>query len=124
MTPDDPELSAAPGDSDPTPDEVATARRALTRDLVLYTAARLSLVLVVVALVLGGGALFEARIPLLVAFVVGVVAALPLSLVLLTGLRTRVADGLTVVGARRRADRAELRARLRGAGPDEPDAPR
>lgn len=96
------------------PDGLAAARRALARDLVLYTVARLGLVVVVVAVVLGAGALFSAEIPLLVAVVVGVVVALPLSLVLLPGLRTRVSTGLEVVSARRRADKEDLRARLRG----------
>lgn len=96
------------------PDGLAAARRALARDLVLYTLARLGLVVVVVAVVLGAAALFSAEIPLLVAVVVGVVVALPLSLVLLSGLRTRVNTGLEVVSARRRADKEDLRARLRG----------
>jgi hypothetical protein len=78
------------------------------RDLTLYVLARSGLVAVVTAL------LVLVNVPLLVALAVGVVVALPLSLFLFRGLRARVAIGLNERGARRRAQREELRAQLRG----------
>ncbi|MGH3701211.1 MAG: DUF4229 domain-containing protein [Pseudonocardiaceae bacterium] len=81
---------------------------ALTRDVVLYSAARLALVAVTTAL------LVLASVPLLVSILLAVVVALPLSMVLLGSLRARVNAGLAVVSARRRAERDRLRRQLRG----------
>lgn len=81
---------------------------ALARDLALYTAARLGLVAVV------GALLVLAWVPLLVSVLLALVVALPLSLLLLRSLRTRVTAGLRVAGERRRAERDRLRAQLRG----------
>jgi hypothetical protein len=60
-------------------------------------------------------------VPLLLAVLIGVIAALPLSMLLLRGLRRRVDAGLTAVRERRAAQREVLRARLRGDDP--PDVP-
>lgn len=80
----------------------------LVRDVVLYSAARLVMVgVLAVGLVLFG-------VPLLVAVLLALVVALPLSFVLLAPLRVRVATGLAASGARRRAERARLRDQLRG----------
>lgn len=80
----------------------------LARDLTLYTAARLVLVaLVTLVLVLAG-------VPLLVSILLALVLVLPLSLVLFRSLRARVVAGLYEAGERRRAERARLRAQLRG----------
>lgn len=81
---------------------------ALARDLAFYTAARLALVALVASLLMLAG------IPLLVSILLGLVVALPLSLVLLRSLRARVGAGLQVIGERRRAERDRLRAQLRG----------
>lgn len=81
---------------------------ALARDVALYSAARLALVVVTVLLLLLAG------VPLLVSLLLAVVVALPLSMVLLGPLRARVTAGLAVVGARRRAERDRLRRQLRG----------
>jgi hypothetical protein len=54
------------------------------------------------------------NVPLLVAVAVGVVVALPLSLFVFSGLRTRVAQGLEEKQAVRRAEREKLRSQLRG----------
>lgn len=80
----------------------------LGRDLALYTLARFGFI-AVVAIVL----LFF-RVPVLVAVAVGVVVALPLSMVLLRGWHTRVSAGLAARGMVRRAARERLRAELRG----------
>ena len=55
-----------------------------------------------------------AGVPLVLAVLIGVVAALPLSMLLLRGLRKRMDAGLAVVRERRSAQREVLRARLRG----------
>jgi Flp pilus assembly protein TadB len=83
-------------------------RPALARDVALYSAARLALVVVTAVLLLLVG------VPLLVALLLAVVVALPLSVLLLGSLRARVNAGLAVVGERRRAERERLRHQLRG----------
>ncbi|QFZ24883.1 DUF4229 domain-containing protein [Saccharothrix syringae] len=76
--------------------------------MTLYIGARLGMVAAVTAL------LVLVNVPLLVALAVGVVVALPLSLFVFGGLRNRVAQGLEVKQAARRAERERLRAQLRG----------
>lgn len=83
----------------------------LVRDVTLYVLARLAMVAVI------GGALLLFNVPLLVAFAVGVVVAMPLSLFLFKGLRMRVADNLNGRADVRRAERDKLRAELRGDAP-------
>jgi hypothetical protein len=80
----------------------------LGRDVALYTAARIGLIAVVAVL------LVLARVPLLISVGVGVIAGLPLSVLLLRGLHNRVSSGLAARSANRRAQRARLRAELRG----------
>ncbi len=84
---------------------------ALARDVALYSAARLALVAVIALLLLLAG------VPLLVALLLAVVVALPLSVLLLGSLRARVNAGLAVAGERRRAERERLRRQLRGEKP-------
>src|SRR5690349_1616378 len=80
----------------------------LVGTLVAYTLARLAIVVAV------AGLLVLAGVPLLLALLIGVVAALPLSMLLLRGLRKRVDAGVAAVQERRTAQREVLRARLRG----------
>lgn len=80
----------------------------LARDLAGYTAARLALVAVV------AGLLGAVGVPVLVAVLLGLVVAMPLSLVLLRGMRGRVQAGLAESRRRRKAERDRLRAQLRG----------
>lgn len=105
------------------PEQLAAARKKLARDVALFSAARLGLVAVIAAAVVGLSALVNAQVPLVVAFLIALVAALPLSLVLFGTLRRRVNEGIVVVGARRRSDKASLHARL-GGDPGAPDADR
>ena len=77
----------------------------------LYTLARLGLVAAV------AGVLALAGVPLLIAVLVGLIVALPLSMVLFRGLRGRLDQALAQVRERRTAERAALRSRLRGDGP-------
>jgi Protein of unknown function (DUF4229) len=81
---------------------------ALLRDIAIYSAARLVLVVVL------AGLLVLARVPLLVAVLLALVVALPLSMVLLCSLRLRVNAGMAAAGQRRRAERDRLRNQLRG----------
>ncbi len=101
--------------SDPSGSTRAGGRQpSLAVDLTLYTLARLGMVLALTA------ALLLFRVPLLVALAVSVVVVMPLSLVLLKGLRHRVAVGVEERARQRRARRDELRAQLRGEREEEP----
>lgn len=82
----------------------------------LYTLARLGLVAVIAT------ALGLVGVPLIIAVLVALVVALPLSMVLFRGLRSRLDAALAEVTRRRAAEREALRARLRGAEtPSRPD---
>ena len=98
----------------PTPDASPSPCGRLARNLALYTGARLGLVIVLAAVILGVGWLVDVDIPLLVALIFAVVIALPLSLVLFKKLRIRVNESISDVDEKRRRDKADLRARLRG----------
>ncbi|WP_223198556.1 DUF4229 domain-containing protein [Solihabitans fulvus] len=76
----------------------------LGRDVAVYTLARFGMIAAAI------GVLVLCHVPLLVAFAVAIVVVLPLSLLVLRGLRGRVASGL----AARAEERAQLRAQLRG----------
>ncbi|WP_280234172.1 DUF4229 domain-containing protein [Nocardia cyriacigeorgica] len=89
----------------------------LARNLGLYTVARLGLVAVITAVIMLAAKLIDVQIPLVVAALFALIIAMPLSLVLFKGLRTKVNEDIAVVDERRRQDKAQLRARLRG---DEP----
>lgn len=82
--------------------------------IALYALARIGVVAVV------AGLLVVAGVPLAVAVLVGLIVALPLSMVLFRGLRTRLDTALRQATARRSVERDALRAGLRGeAVPDE-----
>lgn len=74
----------------------------------LYALARVALVAVVAA------ALAVVGVPLVIAVLVGLVVALPLSMVLFRGLRGRLDAALAEAGRRRSEERAALRRGLRG----------
>ncbi len=59
-------------------------------------------------------------IPVVVAALFALIIAMPLSLTLFKRLRAKVNEDIALVDERRRRDKAELRARLRG---DEPPTP-
>ncbi|MQY30230.1 DUF4229 domain-containing protein [Nocardia aurantia] len=92
----------------------ASAGRRLARNLALYTVARLLLVAVIAALIAGVGRLLKVDIPLIVALLFAVLIALPVSMVAFKRLRTNVNESITAVDEKRRTDKAQLRARLRG----------
>ena len=90
-----------------------TSAPSLVGPLVAYTLARLCLVGAVT------GLLVLAGVPLVLAVLIGLVAALPLSMLLLRGLRKRMDAGLAVVREQRSAQQKVLRTRLRGDSPGE-----
>lgn len=70
----------------------------------------------------GVGKLLDFQVPVLVALLFALIIAMPLAMVLFKGMRARVAEGIAVVDEKRRHDKGELRARLRGESPT-PAAP-
>nr|WP_240931053.1 DUF4229 domain-containing protein [Rhodococcus sp. B10] len=84
------------------------------RDVALYSGARLLLVVVIAAAIIGIGLLVGVEVPVLVAAVFAVLISLPLSLVLFKSLRIRVNESIAGVDEGRRRARAELQAKLRG----------
>lgn len=91
-----------------------SAGKRLARNLGLYTLARLGLVVAVTAVILFGARLFSVEVPLIVAALFALIIVMPLSLVLFKGLRAKVNEDIAAVDERRRQDKAQLRARLRG----------
>jgi hypothetical protein len=85
-----------------------TSAPGLVGPLLAYLGARLAIVAVV------AGLLVVAGVPLLLALLIGLIVALPLSMVLLRGLRGRLDVSVAAVRERRAAEREVLRARLRG----------
>ncbi len=81
----------------------------------LYTLARLVLVVVVAAIIIGIGKLAGVNVPLLVAAVFGVLIALPLGMVVFKSLRTRVNTQISAVDEQRRKRHDDLQSKLRGS---------
>jgi len=99
------------------PDDVpatGSAGRRLARNLALYTVARLALVAVIAAVIVVVAHLLGVQIPIVVALLFGLIVAMPLSLLLFKRLRSRVNQDIAAVDEKRRTDKAQLRARLRG----------
>ncbi|WP_349269977.1 hypothetical protein MPNTM1_00531 [Mycolicibacterium parafortuitum] len=100
-------------------------------DVLAYIAARLALVAVMTGVILGVGHLIGIRdFPVVVALLFAIVIALPLGIWLFAPLRRRASASIAVIDERRRRDREQLQARLRGdaekprrdGGPDAPGA--
>lgn len=104
---------SAPAPNTPAADTHASAG-SVAIAVAMYTVARLALVVVVAAIILGIGALVGVEVPLLVAAVFGVLIALPLGLVLFKKLRLRVNSQIAAVDNARRARHDDLQSRLRG----------
>ncbi len=90
-------------------------------DVVLYATARLLLVVALSAAIYGVARLLGVtEFPIVVAVLFALIIAMPLGIWLFTPLRRRATAALAVSGERRRREREQLRARLRGqAPPDE-----
>jgi hypothetical protein len=86
--------------------------------VVLYVIARLALVAALAAVIYGiGRALGVHEFPIVIALLFALVIAMPLGMWLFAPLRRRATAGLEHATARRRRDREQLRARLRGEEP-------
>jgi type III secretory pathway component EscR len=86
--------------------------------VLLYVVARLALVAALTAVIYGiGRALGVQEFPIVIAMLFSLVIAMPLGMWLFAPLRRRATAGLDEVNARRRHDREQLQARLRGEEP-------
>ncbi len=86
--------------------------------VLLYVVARLVLVVVLAAVIYGAGQLIGVHeFPIIVAVLFALIIAMPLGIWLFGPLRRRATAGLEVATERRRRDREQLRARLRGEAP-------
>lgn len=95
-------------------DDPRTGSR-LYLDVLAYVGARLALVVVTTAAILGVGALIGIRdFPVVIALLFAIVIALPLGIWVFSPLRRRATASLAVIDERRRRDRDQLQARLRG----------
>lgn len=84
-------------------------------DVLAYTAARLLLVVVLSGVIYGAGrALGLADFPPIIALLLALVVGMPLGMWLFAPLRRRANESLAAANERRRADREQLQARLRG----------
>lgn len=90
----------------------STAR--MVRDVAIYTVARLALVAAITAVIFFVAQVIGVQIPLAVAILFAIVIALPLGIWVLAPLRRRATAGISEVDERRRRDREQLEARLRG----------
>jgi antibiotic biosynthesis monooxygenase (ABM) superfamily enzyme len=87
-------------------------------DVLAYMLARLLLVAVLAAVIFGGAHLLGLReFPLVIALLFAIVIALPLGMWVFAPLRRRANASIAAIDERRRRDREQLQARLRG---DEP----
>ena len=87
----------------------------LVLDVVVYTLARIALVVALTAVIYYIAKLIGiAEFPLIVALLFAIVLALPLGIWLLAPLRRRATASIASVDERRRKDREQLQARLRG----------
>jgi hypothetical protein len=89
-------------------------------DVLLYMAARLALAVVLSVVIFGiARVLGVADFPIYIAVAFALVIALPLGIWLFTPLRRRATASIAAFDERRRRDREQLRARLRGETPTE-----
>ena len=87
----------------------------LLLDVLAYVVARLLLVVVLTAAIFGVGHLLGVRdFPLVIALLFAIVIALPLGIWVFAPLRRRATASIATFDERRRKDREQLRARLRG----------
>jgi hypothetical protein len=93
-------------------------------DVLLYAAARLLLAVALTGVILLAARLLGVtQIPVVVAGLFALILAMPLGIWLFGPLRRRATAALAVAGERRRAEREQLQARLRGEAilQDEPE---
>lgn len=101
------------------PEAESSAARAVV-NIAVYVAARLVLAAVLTGVIYGAGRLLGVHeFPIVVAILFALVIAMPLGVWMFGPLRRRATAGIEVVTERRRRDREQLRARLRGEVPPE-----
>ena len=89
-------------------------------DVTVYLVARLVLVVVLSAVIFYGAHVVGIEeFPLTIAVLFAIVIALPLGIWLFSPLRRRATASIAAVDERRRSDRDQLRARLRGEIPED-----
>ncbi|MGX9789545.1 DUF4229 domain-containing protein [Mycobacterium sp. MMS18-G62] len=99
-------------------------RSRLVLDLLAYVLARLLLVVVLTAVIFGAAHLLGLRdFPLVVALLFALVIALPLGIWMFAPLRRRATASMAAFDERRRKDRQQLQARLRGEQPSGTEPP-
>lgn len=92
----------------------------LVVDVLAYVLARLLLVAALTAVIFGAGHLLGLRdFPIVIALLFAFVIALPLGIWLFAPLRRRATASIAEFDDRRRRDREQLQARLRGEKPTE-----
>ena len=107
-------------DSAVTDSEAGATTGRMIADVVIYTVARLALVAVLTAAIFFGARWIGiTEFPLVIAMLFAIVITLPLGIWLLAPLRRRATAGIAEVDERRRHDREQLQARLRGEDPPE-----
>ena len=87
----------------------------LARNMVVYTVIRLLLVVALTLLIIGIGSLAGVQVPVLVAAIISVLIALPLSMVLFSRMRAQINSDIAAVDAGRREKREDLRRRMNEA---------
>jgi hypothetical protein len=94
----------------------------MLRDVAVYALARLVLVAALAALIYGVARLVGVDdFPLYIAVAFAIVIALPLGIWVFTPLRRRATASIATFDERRRRDREQLQARLRGETPPRPE---
>jgi hypothetical protein len=107
--------------SDNSDNQTPGAGGRLVRDVVVYTFARIALVAALTAVIYYVAKLIGiSEFPLIVALLFAIVIALPLGIWALAPLRKRATASIAAVDERRRRDREQLQARLRGQKPEDP----
>ncbi|MDG3009257.1 DUF4229 domain-containing protein [Rhodococcus sp. D2-41] len=83
--------------------------------MLFYTAARLVLFVVLTAAIFGiGHVVLHDGLPLILSALFGLLISLPVSMFLFKKIRQKVNADIAVVDERRRRDKEDLRARIRG----------
>jgi hypothetical protein len=100
----------------------ASGKPSMLRDVGVYALARLLLVAALAAVIYGIARLAGVDdFPLYIAVAFAIVIALPLGMWVFTPLRQRATASVAAFDERRRRDREQLQARLRGESPPEQD---
>ncbi|MGE2813829.1 DUF4229 domain-containing protein [Mycobacterium heidelbergense] len=104
---------------EPRPGAGERTRNHVVVDVLVYAAARLLLVVALAAAIYGIARLLGVtQFPVVVAALFALIIAMPLGIWLFAPLRRRATAGLAVAGERRRREREQLQARLRGEAGD------